>query len=224
MIKPALIFFPVLLSLFFRSASPAEAVGISVNSGLNYQNRNFKEGSLEYDLDYWSFFVKPTLRITDRWSIFARLAYSRVQFDRPRFGATDYDQWGPEFGGGTGYTIFKWSGLYAKVEGEISQDNSRHDLSGGREEKCRILFLDLSAQAGWDFPIASPYIGIAYADGWISYRYSSSAENYSDHYRLEDPWKTFVGGTINIPPLSHIQGRYYFGRDVLAVLSMGIDF
>lgn len=215
----------LILSLSFTlSTSPARGVGFAVNSGLSYQNRNFKEGGLEYDLDYWSFFLKPTLRVTDRWSLFARLAYSRLQFDRPRFGATDYDQWGPEWGGGSSYTLFKWSGLYAKVEGELSQNNSRRDLAGGGTESCRVLLLDLSARAGWNLQIIEPYIGVAYNNGWISYRYSSPSNNFTDHHRLEDPWKTFIGGRVNIPPFSHIQGRYYFGSDVLAVLSMGFDF
>jgi hypothetical protein len=219
-----ILFFPCFCLLVLSFPADTPALGLAVKSGLDYQNRNFKAGGMEYDLNYWGLFIKPTVRISTRWSVFARLAYSRLVFDRPHFSATDYDHWGFEWGGGSDFTLFRWSGLYAVLEGEFSRtDTSYHPREGGKEEGSLILW-QAGARAGWDFKVVNPYIGCDYTAGRIRHRYSSSGLSFTEYYHLEDRWKIFAGGRINIPPFTNLEGRYYFGRDVLVVLSMGIEF
>lgn len=215
--------------IFFGTASvlctnPAKAVGFGVRSGLDYQNRAFDSGGMEYDLNYWGLFIEPMVNITSRWSVFARIGYSRLVFDRPEFGASDYDEWGMEWGGGTSLTLFKWGGLYGVVEGAFSRTSSDRHLDDGGKEEGTYLTWGADGRLGWDLKIINPYLGFAYTDGRIDHDYSSGEENFSEHYRLKDRWLTFVGGSVNIPPFTNLRGRYYFGDDTLAVLSLGMEF
>ena len=73
-------------------------------TGFDYQNRNFKSGDYEYDLNYSGLIIRPVVNLTNRWAVFLRLGYSRLVFDRPEFGATDYDEWGFEYGGRSRYS------------------------------------------------------------------------------------------------------------------------
>ncbi len=212
------------LSLLAAWVPGAAAFSLGVSSGLGYQNRNFKTGDLEYDLNYWGLSVQPSVSISDRWTVFVRLGYSRLVFDRPEFGASDYDEWGFEWGGGSSYSLFRWSGLYLLLEGEFSRTDTKRSLDGGGKEEGDLFLWEAGVRAGWNLKIVEPYAGFAYTGGRITHRYSSTEESFSDHYYLEDPWKPFAGARVKLPPLLNIEGRYFFGEGVLAVLNVGVSF
>ena len=204
--------------------SSAPAVGFGVSSGLDYQRRNFHGGGMEYDLDYWGVSIKPALTIFDRWSIYVLLGYSRLAFDRPAFGSTEYDQWGFCWGAGTSYTLFRWSGLYGVIEGEFSRTETKRSGDEEVREEGRLWLWGAEARAGWNFPGFSLYAGGAYTGGSLDYRYVSGSRNILDEYSLEDNWRPFAGARINLPPFTNVEGRYYFGKGVIALFSVGVNF
>lgn len=194
-----------------------------VASGIDYQNRNFESGDYEYDLNYSGLIVRPIVNLTNRWAVFLRLGYSRLAFDRPEFGATDYDEWGFEYGGGTRLTLLHWSIFRAGVEGECSYLNTDREVDDGGKEVGRYLQWRAGAEAGVDLEIVYPYIGCEYNDGRITHKYSSPDQDFSNSYEIKNRWKTFVGLRIKIPPFTTIQGQYYFGKDLMTMMGVGFS-
>jgi opacity protein-like surface antigen len=213
----------LLLAVLAAPAS-APAVGFGVNGEVDYQRRNFRSGGMEYDLDYGGISVRPTIRITDRWAVYALLGYSRLVFDRPDFDASEYDQWGFCWGAGTSYTLFRWSGLSGVIEGEFSRSDSERNDNEEIQEEGRMKLWGAEARAGWDFTGVSIYAGEAYTGGRLDYSYSSDAREIGEEYDLEENWRPFAGARVNIPPFTNLEGRYYFGKGMIALFSVGVDF
>jgi hypothetical protein len=227
----ATIFLAALLTL--AQPVPAEQVSADIGAyygslfgvatGFDYQNRNFESGDYEYDLNYSGLIIRPMVNLTNRWSVFLRLGYSRLAFDRPEFGGTDYDEWGFEYGGGSTFTLLHWSIFRAGVEGECSYLNTDRKVDDGGEEIGRYLHWRAGAEAGVDLEIVYPYIGCEYNDGRITHKYSSPDQDFSNSYDLKNRWKTFVGIRIKIPPFTSIQGQYYFGKDLMTMMGVGFS-
>ncbi len=219
----------------FWSSLPAGAQQIAVNSvsvrgnifgaatGVDYQNRNFLSGDMEYDLNYWGLILRPSVRLTDRWTVFLRLGYSRLVFDRPEFGATDYDEWGFEYGGGVNFLLFRWKIFKSFLEGECSYLATKRKVDDGTE-KGDLLQWRIGGEAGVDISVIYPYVGFEYNDARLTHEYSTSERNFSNVYEPRDTWKTFAGFRIRIPPITTVQGRYYFGKDMLVDVSLGLSF
>lgn len=193
-------------------------------TGFDYQNRNFKSGDYEYDLNYSGLIIRPVVNLTNRWAVFLRLGYSRLVFDRPEFGATDYDEWGFEYGGGSRFTLLHWSVFRAAVEGECSYLNTDRKVGDGGKEIGQFLHWRAGAEAGVDLEIIYPYLGCEYNDGRITHEYSSPDRNFAHDYEMENRWKTFVGVRINIPPFTTIGAQYYFGKDLMTMAGVGFSF
>jgi|GEM_PF-1091192 len=202
------------------AVNPNSLFGVA--TGFDYQNRNFKSGDYEYDLNYSGLIIRPEVNLTNRWSVFLRLGYSRLAFDRPEFGATDYDEWGFEYGGGSRFTLLHWSVFRVGVEGECSYLNTDRKVDDGGKEIGRYLHWRAGAEAGVDLKVVYPYLGCEYNDGRITHEYSSPDQNFSHDYELQNRLKTFVGIRIKIPPFTTIQGQYYFGEDVMTMA--GVSF
>ncbi|MFH1038248.1 MAG: hypothetical protein V1789_06220 [PVC group bacterium] len=230
----ALTLINMLMTTFWRPPS-AGAEQISVDSisvrgnlfgaaaGVDYQNRNFISGDMEYDLNYWGLILRPSVRLTDRWTVFLRLGYSRLVFDRPEFGATDYDEWGFEYGGGVNFLLFRWKILKAFLEGECSYLATERRVSEGTE-RGNLLQWRAGGEAGADISVVYPYVGFEYNDARLTHEYSTPERDFSHHYEPRDRWKTFAGVRVAIPPFTAIQGRYYFGKDMLMDVSLGLSF
>lgn len=215
---------PVLAERVSAQVTSHQGHLFGIAAGLDYQNRNFKSGDYEYDLNYSGIIFRPSVRLTNRWSIFLRLGYSRLVFDRPEFGATDYDEWGFEYGGGSQFVLFHWEVIRAVLEGECSYLNTDRKAGDGGKEIGRFLHWRVGGEAGVDLKIVYPYVGCEYNDGRITHDYSSPDRNFSHHYKLRDRWKTFVGLRISISPFTTIQGQYYFGKDLMTMVGVGLSF
>ncbi len=206
--------------------APAAAlpIGFGGRAEVDYQQRHFRTGGTEYDLDFGGLSIRPTVNFTDRWEFHVLLGYSRVAFDRPAFGATEYDEWGFCWGAGTSYTLFRWSGLYGVLEAAFSRTDTERDGGEDVREEGDLDLWGAEARAGWDFSGFGLYAGEAYADGRLDYRYRSAEREISEEYDLTDNWRPFAGARVDIPPFTNLEGRYYFGKGVIALFSVGVKF
>ncbi len=200
--------------------APAAAVGFGISSGVDYQDRSFVTGSIEYDCRQVLFFIQPRLDLGSGWNLYARIGYSNLVYDRPSQGGRDYDEWGYEWGAGLGWTPFRWSGFYLGTEGGFSM--TRTSASSGDVD---YLNWGVDIKGGWDLGVVDAFVGGAYDDGLIrDSPPSDAADSSRKDYRLEHPLSFFAGARIDVPFLPRIEGRYYFGEDRLALLALAYDF
>jgi len=205
------------LLLWAGEFSPAFPVGIGILSGVDYQERVFATGGMEYDACQLQFFLQPQLSLGKGWRIFARVGYSNLTYDSPALGGKDYNEWGWSWGGGLGWTPWRWSGLYVGTEAGCFLTRT-----SGSSREGEYLNWGMDLKAGWDLEAVDLYLGAAYDDGII--RDKSEEDSSREEYRLEDPWNLFAGARLNVPFLPSLQARYYFWKDRLAVVGLSYNF
>ncbi len=199
---------------FFR----AEAVGVEVVSGVDYQERVFASAGMEYDARQLQFFIQPQVNLKKGWRIFARMGYSNLTYDTPALGGKDYNEWGWSWGGGIGWDPFRWSGLYLGTEAGFFLTRT-----SGSSREGEYLNWGADLRAGWNLGALDIYLGAAYDDGIVRDRDRAEGSSRED-YRLEDPWNLFAGAKLNVPFLPRLHARYYFWKDRLAFLGLGYEF
>jgi len=209
----------IILGAWFVLIPTASAVGFGISSGVDYQDRNFSSDSIEYDCRQILFFIQPQVSLGAGWRIFARVGYSNLVYDSPSAGGKDYDEWGYEWGGGVGWTPFRWSGLYLGTEAGFFITRT-----SGSSREGEYLNWGVDVRAGWDLEVIDAYVGAAYDDGLIRDSSSESGNSFSEDYRLDDPWSLFAGARLKVPFLPNLHGRYYFSKDRLALLALTYDF
>lgn len=198
--------------------SPAWAVGFGIVSGVDYQERVFASGGMEYDTRQLQFFLQPQIRLGRGWRIFARAGYTNLTYDTPALGGKDYNEWGWTGGGGIGWDPFRWSGLYLGSEAGFFLTRT-----SGSSREGEYLNWGVDLRAGWDLGAIEICLGAAYDDGIVRDR-DPEKDSSRENYRLEDPWNLFAGAKLNVPFLPRLQARYYFWKDRLAFLGLGYDF
>lgn len=197
--------------------SPASAAGVGIVSGVDYQERVFASGGKKYDARQLQFLIQPQVSLGKGWRVFARMGYSNLTYDTPARGEKDYNEWGYTWGGGFGWTPFRWSGLYLETEADCFLTRT-----SGSSRKGEYLNWGVDVRAGWDLGMVDLYLGAAYDDGIV--RDETRDDDLREDYRLEDPWNLFAGARLNLPFLPNLRVRYYFWEDRLAFLGLGYDF